>query len=282
MKVHFVNIDSRYPLSLMKLSAYHKKQGDKITDVNPDRVYVSCIFKEHASQARGIKTFYQGSDIFYGGPAFDNNVLPYEIEHTMPDYETFNFNFSMGRTTFGCIRNCYFCVVPKLEGKLTRHAEIQEFHDPKHDTVMLFDNNILADKECFFHNSDYLLDNKLKLIEHGMDIRLVDQDIATRLNEIKLGKQLHFAWDSTKDEEKVMKGIDILLSNGVKPYKLMFYTFIKDDLEDLRYRCKKLIDLGIDPFVMMYERKNQPKIVKDYARFVNKRIYKSCNFEDYK
>jgi len=38
--------------------------------------------------------------------------------------------------------------------------------------------------------------------------------------------------------------------------------------------------LGVDPFVMIYNRKLDP-VLRRFARWVNKRIYKVCKWEDY-
>lgn len=67
MKVLLVDVDSKIPnLALMKISAWHKLNGDDVgfNIENPDKVYISCIFKKNAGQAKGISSFYlpSGSD----------------------------------------------------------------------------------------------------------------------------------------------------------------------------------------------------------------------------
>jgi len=63
MKVLLVDVDSRIPnLALMKISAWHKSQGDEtgFAIENPDMVYISCVFKKNADQARGTNSFCVG------------------------------------------------------------------------------------------------------------------------------------------------------------------------------------------------------------------------------
>ena len=47
MKVLLVDVDSKIPnLALMKISEWHKLQGDEVgfNIQNPNKVYISCIF----------------------------------------------------------------------------------------------------------------------------------------------------------------------------------------------------------------------------------------------
>lgn len=269
-------------LALMKLSAWHKQQGDEVSvdEPNPDVVYISSPFRS----AKGIdrSMLFPNAKIEYGGYGFNDRQLSQEIEHIMPDYSMFNCEYSMGYTTRGCIRNCQKppCIVPKMEGKFRRNSPIEEFHDTQHKKIMLLDNNILADKPWFFRNANYIIDNKLILIEHGFDIRLVDEDIAKIISEIKFEKQIHFAFDSLNYIEKANEGVCYLEQAGIKRYRLMFYLYEKSDLEDLIKRFEMIIALGCDPFVMSDI--HATKEIKHFARFVNKRIYKSCDWRDYK
>lgn len=55
-------------------------------------------------------------------------------------------------------------------------------------------------------------------------------------------------------------------------------------MEQNLYRIYTLRDLGYDPYVMVYDKPNAPKEIKDLQRWCNNRfIFRSCeNFEDYK
>src|SRR3990167_4197549 len=120
--IGLIQIDGTLPnLALMKLSAWHKKQGDKVIlmkDKEPsnrliefDKVYISCIFEENKEIALRVAKQFKNAEI--GGIGVNADRLPEEIEHLMPDYDTFDCDYSLGFTTRGCIRNCYFCKVPK-------------------------------------------------------------------------------------------------------------------------------------------------------------------------
>lgn len=64
------------------------------------------------------------------------------------------------------------------------------------------------------------------------------------------------------------------------------YTLVNFDttLDEDLYRIYTLRDLGYDPYVMVYDKPNAPKQIRDLQRWVNNRfIFRSCDrFEDYK
>lgn len=284
-KIRLIPLKCKIPnLALMKLSAWHKARGDQVSldEPEPDVVYISSPFQS-ANKHIDYSIMFPGAKIEFGGYGFNANQLPYEIEHTMPDYDLYpEMDYSLGYTTRGCIRNCKKppCIVPMMEGRIKRNSLIEEFHHIEHKKIMLLDNNILADKSWFFKNASYIIDNKLKLIEHGFDIRLVNEDIAKVISEIKFEKQIHFAFDSLDHIRAIHTGIKILEQAGIKRYRLMFYLYEKDDIEDLIRRFEIINYYGCDPFVMPDV--NATKEIKQFARFVNKRIYKSCDWKDYR
>ena len=104
--------------ALMKLSAWHKAQGDHvewwIPMVTYDKVYSSKIFTfspEDPNLPEGtIKC----------GTGYGNlEKLPQEIDDMMPDYSLYpRVEHSIGFITRGCIRKCPWCIVPKKEGMI--------------------------------------------------------------------------------------------------------------------------------------------------------------------
>ena len=108
MNVLLVDVDSKIPnLALMKISAWHKAQGDNVGFAieNPDKVYISCVFKKNAGQAKGIARFYPSAEIDIGGSGIDlKKGLPEEIEMIKPDYDLYPSTYSQDYTTRGCGR----------------------------------------------------------------------------------------------------------------------------------------------------------------------------------
>lgn len=287
MRVKLIDVDSKIPnFALMQLSAYHKSLGDTVGfDIsNPDLVYISCIFTKNREKAMGLSTMFPDAEVSIGGTGINlHGEIPNPAQHMKPDYDLYKMDYSLGFTTRGCIRHCPFCFVPEKEGTIHRAMHIKDFHDAKFKKVHCLDNNIYADKEWFFENTQYLLDNKLSLkVPQGMDIRLLNEEIAARLKEIKWECGMSFAFDNITDEKAVRNGIDILkqaginLQNHISFYVLAgFNTTFEQDV----YRVKLLRELGVNSFVMPYRK---DKSISLLARYANRRwIYWSCEFEDY-
>jgi hypothetical protein len=282
MKVLLVDIDGKIPnLALMKISKYHKLNGDIVGfNVNcPDLIYVSCIFEKNKKQALGITKFYPDVDFIFGGSGINYDELNVDMEFQKPDYDLYPSTYSQGYTTRGCIRDCEWCIVQDKEGKLVRNQHISDFHDKRFDTVMIMDNNWLADKKWFFENTDYIIDHDLKVIEHGMDIRLLDYEISERLNEMRFAKPMKFAFDHINQKEAVINGIEILRDTGINVRQnVMFYVLVgfnSTNEEDLD-RVRTLRAYNTNAFIMQYSRNRN---TLDLAHKVNRKwIYWSDAF----
>lgn len=288
MNVRLVDLDSKMPnLALMQISSWHKENGDVVGfDVNnPDVVYISCIFEKNADQARGVSSMYPNSEVIIGGSGVDYKTnLPESMKKVYPDYDLYPENKkSIGFTTRGCIRNCGFCIVPKKEGKLHRWQHISEFHNPEFKSVLCLDNNIGADKEWFFENTDFIIENNLKWNPiQGMDIRILSEEVAERLSQTKIDGILHFAFDNMKDEDAVLSGISILESAGINlRQKVEFYVLVgfnTTNEEDI-FRCNLLKKHGTNAFVMQYSKNKDTRKLAHWAN--RKQLYWSVNFNDY-
>ena len=288
MKVRLIPLGCKVPnLALMKLSAFHKSRGDEVSidEPEPDMVYVSSPFSRYRN-ACDYSTMFPEAKIEYGGYGFNSRQLSYEIEHLMPDYSIFNCDYSMGFSTRGCFRNCWFCIVPKCEGIIRINSPVGEFHNPEHDTVMLMDNNILYFEDWFMQNTEYLIKNDLKVIENGIDIRLVNEKNAERLHELNIKHdRLHFAFDDLSYEKELRCGIEILEQAGFVPRYMMCYILAWPGGFENAWRRIEIIwkEYRIDPFVQIYNNSRKDKSIRKLARWCNKpQLRKTCEFRDYK
>lgn len=310
MTIGLIDIDSKIPnLALMKISNYYKNLGEQVEFVQEnkkyEKIYASTIFTRSKPVANKLIEKYEDK-IEIGGTGWDlKKELPIEIEKTRPDYGLYTaeeiasrmkgigtkehklkkaneiVNAGMGFTSRGCVRNCGFCFVPKKEGKLRDAAEIGDLINPKSNVLILHDNNFTADPYCIDKLKE-IKERKLIIdINQGCDVRLMTDEKAYWLGQVKHLRSLHYAWDLMEYENKVLEGIEIL-SKHVKKYKHMCFMLVgfNTTFEEDMYRFKKLSSMKVDPFVMIY---NQiPDIrLKHFARWVNGRIYKKCKFEEY-
>lgn len=284
MKVLLIDIDSIIPnLALMKLSTYYKRRGDTIflnELLNPDEVFISCIFKENRAKALGITRMFN-CPVEIGGYGISDKTLPDEIEHIMPDYALYNCNYSLGFTTRGCIRKCPFCIVWMKEGYIRENCDIYEFWNPQHKHIVLFDNNILALPDHFKKISEQILREGLTVdFNQGLDIRLLDDENTKILKKLKIKPELRFAFDNINLEDEVVKGIETLKRNGIN--RSMWYVLVgfNSTIEEDLYRLKLLKKHNQTPYVMRYETCKGKKIYADLAGWVNQqRFFKTMSFK---
>lgn len=255
MRVNLYTDAPKHNLAIMKISAWHKAQGDDVTLNMPimpcDYSYASLIFD-------GIH--HIAADKFGGTGSGIDSCLPDNIERMKPDYSLFGLDYSLGYTFRPCFRKCSFCKVPNQKQPDTEHHSIWEFHDPKFQKICLLNNNTFFDKR-WKETFEEIWDAKLSLIEHGFDLRLIDEEKADVLRKTKFAGKIHYAWDHIKDEQKILEGLKIAPKGTV--YVLVGFNTTQE--EDI-YRVQKIVDHGFDPYIMPY---HQNKTEKRFKRFID-------------
>ena len=293
MKIGLIDVDGHnFPnLALMKISAWHKSKGDTVEWCFPldhyDIVYQSKVFDETYSP--DIEWTPIADKIIKGGTGYGlDNKLPDEIEHIYPDYSIYpelTKDTAYGFLTRGCPRGCKFCIVAGKEGRRSiKVADLSEFWRGQKN-IELLDPNLLACKERL-ELLDQLIESKAIVnFNQGLDIRLTNEEIADKLGQIRV-KRLHFAWDNPNDDlvpyfKKFSEAYRRKSSSTKVVYVL---TNFNSTMNENLYRVYTLRDLGYDPYVMVYDKPNAPREIKDLQRWVNNRfIFRSCEkFEDYK
>lgn len=297
MKVLLIDVDSTIPnLALMKISAYHKSVGDEVGFhiSDPDKVYASVIFKKNKHLVDGLKFLYPDAELDIGGSGYDlTKKLPDQIESMSPDYDLYpECDRFYGFTTCGCIRNCPFCIVPSKEGKFRIVYEtmfdalynITCGYSRRYNKIEFMDNNILAKPYWFYRLCKAIEDKFLVDFNQGLDIRLVDDEIAQHLSRLKPINCWKFAFDNIDYKDAVLKGIDILNANGVNVRsKVMFYVYVHDDdhVDDALERCRILKEHGATPYIMLNQDVKHTKRMKDLKRWCRPWIFWSIDFVDY-
>ncbi len=281
MKIGLIDVDSHnFPnLALMKISSYHKRNGDSVemaTLGNYDKLYVSKLFN---FSDLNLNTLITADETIIGGSGYDLNInLPPEIEICDPDYSIYPmYDFSLQFYSRGCIRNCSFCIVRQKEGYIKTVKPMAL--NPNGNRIEVLDNNFFANPEWMFAVND-LIRTKQTVNLHGVDVRLMNEEQAYWLNKLKHHKQIHIAWDFPNlDLTPKIKE----MTKYIKPYKIMCYVLIgyNSTPEQDLYRVEKLRELGVDPFVMPYNKSD--KYQKKFARWVNhKAIFKTVKWSEYK
>ena len=294
MHIGLIDVDSHnFPnLALMKISAWHKKRGDTVEWAFPlakyDIVYQSKVFDD--TYSRDIEWIPQAEKIVKGGTGYGlDNKLPDEIEHIYPDYSLYpnlTDNTAYGYLTRGCPRHCDFCIVGDKEGlRSIRVADLSEFWNGQR-YIKLLDPNMLACREHMDLLRQLIDSGAYVDFTQGLDIRLTNEENITAINHLKL-KEIHFAWDNPRDNLESKFEFYTRYAKH-KPHGKYGTVYILTNhgttMQENLYRVYILRDLGFDPYIMIYDKPNAPREIRDLQRWCNnRRIFRSCQkFEDYK
>lgn len=292
--VLLVNVDSIIPnLALMKLSAYHKVRGDNVgfNISDPDIVYSSIVFDWNKHKSDGLHMIYPDAVIDIGGQGYclDKKIdIPevYGGDLIKPDYSLYpHMDYDLGFTTRGCVRNCYFCNVCQLEGtfKVVQHPS--EFHDPEHNNAVYLDNNVLLDKGWFMEVTDWAISAGMGVdFSQGFDIRLVDEDIAGRITDMKYWKSFKFAYDDKKYTDELVRGVELLYDSGFRfKNNAIVYVYMHNDdhFQDALDRCNLLREIGATPFVMINMNTKRTQRMIDLKRWCIPMAFWAYTFEEY-
>lgn len=285
-----IDIDSTIPnLALMHISTWKKGMGNEVgfNIPDPDEVYASCVFRKNRHLTDGLRFYYPKAMIDVGGVGVDlNKRLPDGVDSLMPDYSLYpDCDYDLGFTSRGCNRRCYFCIVHKKEGKFHINQHPSEFHDPKHKKIVLMDNNILFDKDWFFEVTDWILENRMTVdFNQGLDIRLMDREIALRLAKLKPIRCWHFAFDSMDYCDEVRQGIRILNDAGVNLRNdSNWYVYLHNDdgWDDAFMRCNILRDHNVLPYIMLNQDAPRTQRMTDLKRWTRPQCFFKVPFAEY-
>jgi hypothetical protein len=299
-KVLLLQLDGKWPnLALMRASADHKKRGDEVVlrrtarvqSVDAlsvrfngsdgyldqfDYVYASLIFSRSGPIAE--KLLELRPDAFVGGSGWDDYPIPKTRVTSLEeigiftreqDYSLYpNFTASVGYTQRGCRMNetiCWFCGVPRREGKVRAVATVNEIWRgepyPKH--LLLFDNDTFGQPN-WREMIEAIREGDFKVCwNQGINARMLNDETAAAIASVKYvdddfkTKRIYTAWDGSRDEHVLMRGLEALQRAGIKPDNMMVYMLISDNgqtFEDWEYRRARLREFGARPYPMPFER----------------------------
>jgi len=284
MKIGMIDVDGHnWPnLALMKLSAWHKAQGDSVEwwwgFAQYDRVYMSKAFDETYSADKPEP--YNTREVIKGGTGYGlDNKLPDEVEHICPDYSLYpelTKDTAYGFLTRGCPRGCHFCIVAGKEGRSAHKvADLSEWWREQKN-IKLLDPNLLACRE-HMDLLKQLADSKACVdFTQGVDCRLLTEENIGAINKIRL-KNIHFAWDYMAESKAVLRGLELYTRLSTRRphghyaeiYCLTNYdTTMKENL----YRIYTLRDMDYDPYVMIYDKPSAPQEIRRLQRWCNNKF----------
>jgi hypothetical protein len=189
----------------------------------------------------------------------------------------------------GCPVGCYFCIVPKMEGKT--FTLLPDF-TPR---PILCDNNLSAlpvDYQNFIIEKYQKFNVPLLDATSGFEPHTFDKDTYRRWKVINKGAW-RFGYDERSEETEVYRMVQILKDEPAN--KKRIYVLIGNEpFEDCLRRIMQVIEWKCEPFVQpmialnALERKPiirfdwTERKLKDMARWANKWIWRTAPFSEYK
>jgi len=303
-RIGLIDVDGHnFPnLALMRISAWHKAQGDSVEwwlgDLfHYDIVYKSKVFSD--DYTKDIADPVNCDKLVKGGTGYAISLvdgvevfnkakcqeLPSEVERMFPDYSIYpEYDYAVAMTSRGCPRGCNFCHIKDKEGrKCHKVADVSDFWNGQNHIEVL-DANITACKDKHNLFTQYTNTRATINFNQGLDIRLISEQDIQDLNAMKV-VSLHFAWDNPKDnlKEQFEMFSRLTTKNLRSTSEVFVLTNFNSTMEENLYRIYTLRDLGYNPYVMVYDKTHAPKEIKHLQRWVNNKwIFRSCEkFEDY-
>lgn len=301
MRVLLLNVDSRWNMAIRRLYAYHLNLGVEVEmrdlglsgyphkrTVTVDAsgftsVYVSNIFEQNAYRV----TVENCDHVFFGGIGSRNpeRRLPPTVEATPPYYAP-GEKVSYGFITRGCIRKCWFCKVPKYEGKLQAYHSVEAIvRGVPGEVVKFLDNNILA----YPGHMDvfrWLIERGTRCeFNQGLDFRLVTDENLEALSRLNYEGEYIFAFDDPKYQPLLDRKIKQIKRFIPKPWRLKFYIYYHPDmaLEQLFDRVEWCRAHECLPYVMRdaacWDHPRRDFLI-DYAAYCNQPgFFKNLSFK---
>lgn len=320
MRVGIIDADlidngTRHPnLALMKIAGYHIELGDEVSLIytsydevkNYNKVYISKVF----NFTKVPEWVINEGNVEYGGTGFfedGGKNLPDIIEHHMPYYDLYSeyidkkiasgkdrsdysdyLDYSIGFITRGCFRKCEFCVNRKYD-KAVRHSSVQEFLCEDRPRIYLWDDNFL-DYSRWEEALDELIATKKPFqFRQGLDLRLMTDKKANRLNNVRYHGDFIFAFDNLDEKEEIISKVQLWKKYTNKQPKMYVLSGFESqdakNIEGVFERISILMRYGSVPYIMRYEKCKTSKYKGMYiqiARWCNQpQFYKKMSFREF-
>lgn len=304
-----VNCSTGYNLGACKLTNYLRRHGNCVEtckgDPGPllsygyDLIALSVVFSWHAPIARDIALRVAGdTEVWCGGPGMFQLSTWWEREtglhiHRGTDdrFDKERGSYSMTFASRGCPVGCYFCIVPRMEGKeFTLDYDFQP-------ASMLCDNNLSALPIEF---QDHIIrryqESGVALMDanSGFEPRTFDEGTYRRWKPVLRGPW-RFAYDDMQETEQVKQMMCLLADES--PRRKRVYVLVGNEPFIACYeRTLKVIEWGGEPhcqFVLPLNWLGDPDKLKprfdwtyqkgkDFCRYFNTYGWRSYPLSEYK
>ena len=263
-----------------------------------DITYLSIAFTWKLEEAyqRAIFARAQGMRVIAGGPALYLKTMKHRLEDVAeigkeyPD-AVIHHNPMATIASRGCPVGCWFCIVPKMEGK--EFTLLPDFPV----RPILCDNNLSALPAKY---QDYIIERY-----NAEDVKLIDANSGfepiTFTEEVYLrwkpliragGGPWRFAFDTTEEAPQVRRVMAMLKDEQPK-HKRPYVLIGNEPFDACMARIQETLDAGCEPHVQWVVKltalEKQPWVrydwtarkLRDVARWANRRSWRYTPFSGY-
>jgi len=277
-----LQLDGKLPnVALMRIAAHHRALGEDVElrragnlrSLEPhlwdkhDKVYASLIFERTRPLAERLLLARPGAIVGGTGWEVSSSLEAHGISTTEQDYSIYpRFRSSIGFLQRGCRLRCPFCVVPRKEGRVRPEQAAHSLWrgDPWPRELVLLDNDFFGNPQWRDRIAE-MRDGGFKVnFNQGINARFLDDETAEAVASVDYWdwrmnrRAVHTAWDNRKDEKRLMRGLELLVSHGVKPRHITVMMLIgywpKETHEDREHRRATLRAFGALPYPMPFVR----------------------------
>jgi hypothetical protein len=262
--------------------------------IEGDAAFISVAFSWRLPEAyqRAVWLRGQGYKVYAGGPGLfaRSQYLREVTEFGSGEVDALiHHNPDATIASRGCPVGCYFCIVPKMEGK--EFTLLPDF-TPR---PILCDNNLSA---LPIDYQEYIIDKYKKsgvqLLDanSGFEPRTFDEGIYRRWKVINKGAW-RFGYDETSERDDVYRMAQILKDEPAS-LKRVYVLIGNEPFESCYRRILQVIEWGCEPFAqpMIAPNALQKKPIirhdwtrqklTDLARWTNRWIWRTVPFSEYK
>lgn len=275
-----------------------EKQGDPgLFGYGYDLVCLSVIFSWHAPLAREIALrLKSNAEIWCGGPGMFALAKWWTAETGLvatpgldQRFERQRGRYRMTFASRGCPVNCWFCVVPRLEG--TSFTLDPDFEP----APVLCDNNLSALPADFQrHILLRYAESGIPLVDcnSGFEPRSFTAETYHRWKSALRGPW-RFAYDTTSEGVDVERMMEILRPESARR-KQVYVLIGNESIEQCYERALKVIEWGGEPYcqpVMPLNALSRDRLMvrhdwtyqrlRDFARYFNRHLWRSLPLREY-
>lgn len=256
--------------------------------------FISVAFTWRLPEARKVAEYYSriGCKVKIGGPGTFTQKkyladIDAEIGGSLPDAIA-RHNPMATRASYGCPVGCWFCIVPKMDGKT--FTLLPDFPVRQ----ILCDDNLSAlPADYQQHIVDRYVREGVPLLDanSGFEPATFDDEVFARWKPILKGPW-RFGYDEQTEGENVARVFKML--KDLSPRRKQVYTMIGHEPFDVCMdRIQRVIGWGgepyAQPFIKLNALKKEPRIQHDWTaqrlrwvqRWVNRHIWRKTKFADY-